>query len=126
MNEMNELETQLRSWAPRPPSARISRALFGREMVQEPARRPALAARRASPGFLLNWLAPAVAAVALMLAFFHLPTNPALSNRSGTTPIMAVILSNQSFGSVLLEASNRAPATSPTIPRSFDIKAPGM
>src|SRR5437899_12859877 len=104
MNEMNELETQLRSWAPRRPSARISRALFGREAVARLRRERELKASHSS-AFLLNWLAPAVAAVALMFAFFHVPSNPTDSNRSAALPVIAVVLSIQSPGSLLLAAS---------------------
>jgi hypothetical protein len=118
MNEMNELETQLRSWAPRRPSARISRALFGREALARFRRERDLKASHSS-AFLLNWLAPAVAAVALMFALIHLPGNSTHSNAPKTAPMIAVILSNQSLGSVLFEASNREPAN---VHRGFDLR----
>jgi hypothetical protein len=56
MNEMNWLETQLKSWAPRRPSAKIERRLFPRR-----GRVPELA--RA-----LAWLTPAAACMVLALA----------------------------------------------------------
>src|SRR5258705_9465656 len=109
MNEMNELETQLRSWAPRPPSARISRALFGAEVVAGPSLPASPVTRHSSPTFTLTWLAPAAAAFALMCAFFfHQPNSATPSGSSGVSPIMAVILSNQSARFVILEAANRA------------------
>ena len=119
---MNELETQLRSWAPRRPSARISRSLFGGEALARFRRERDLKASHSS-AFLLNWLPPAVAAVALMFALFHLPSNSARSTRSVTAPMIAVILSNQSLGSVLFEASNREPASPTSFHRGFDIQS---
>ena len=123
---MNELETQLRSWAPRPPSARISRALFGAEAVAGPSLPASPVTRHSSPTFRLTWLAPAAAAFALMCAFFfHQPNNATPSGNAGVSPIMAVILSNQSAGSVILEASNREPFSPAANHRSFELNASG-
>jgi hypothetical protein len=124
MNEMNELETQLRSWAPRRPSARISRVLFGQEALARFRRERELKASHSS-AFLLNWLAPAVAAVALVFAFVHLPSSPTHSNRSLAAPAFAVILSNQSLGPILLEASNREPASPASVQRSIGMDGLG-
>ena len=123
---MNELETQLRSWAPRRPSARIRQAVFGGEMVPEPAVPASPVTRHSLPPFRLTWLAPAAAAFALMCAvFFHQPNNATPSGSSGPSPMMAIILSNQSAGSVILEASNREPFSPAANRRSFELNGNG-
>jgi hypothetical protein len=72
----------------------------------------------------LTWLAPAAAAFALLCAvFFHQPNSATPSGSSSVSPIMAIILSNQSAGSVLLEASNREPAAPATYRRTFDLNS---
>ena len=55
MKEMNSLETRLRSWRPRRPSARLKRRHF--------SARPG--APRRNVAWLLGWLAPAAACVLL-------------------------------------------------------------
>src|SRR5688572_6374659 len=86
MNEMNPLETQLRSWKPRRPSARLEQRLFPRP---QPAQQPA---QRALP-----WLAPAMAC----LLFATLALHPPGTSLPGSQPLMAVILSNQSYAAYL-------------------------
>lgn len=83
MKEMNWLETQLKSWEPRRPSARIKQRLF-------PTQSNGL-----KPGMSFNWLAPATVCMLLVLAVFkqenYIPPS------SGHDPAVAMMLSNQSF-----------------------------
>src|SRR5262245_47854952 len=86
MNEMKELEMQLRYWVPRPPSAKLERRLFGTCSDSAEAR----------PTFRLRWLAPATAAFVLMCVLFNQRTSSVLSGGSGSNAIVAVAFSNQS------------------------------
>src|SRR5689334_8711616 len=84
MNEMNELETQLRSWKLRRPSAKLD-ALF------------APAARKPSRPRALPWVVPAMAAF-LFTCLMISHNGPASFADSGArSPLMGVILSNQSY-----------------------------
>ena len=56
MNEPNSLESQLRSWMPRRPSAKLAEKLFATGAIAE-TRRP----------FSLNWLAPATVGIFSLL-----------------------------------------------------------
>jgi hypothetical protein len=85
MNEMNELEMQLRSWAPRHPSARLKRRLFGKPTADE----------QREPSFRLSWLPPATAAMLLLCVLFNQHSSQALSS-AGASSFVAVALSNQS------------------------------
>ena len=85
MKEMNLLEAQLRSWKPRRPSARLKRRLF-----------PAALTRPIAPT-LMQWLAPATAC----LLFATLAFNPPGATLPGSQPLLAVILSNQSYAPYL-------------------------
>jgi hypothetical protein len=123
MNEMNELEAQLRSWTPRRPSAKVSQALFGRD-VAAAARPASKAAQDSSLTFSLHWLAPAMAALALMWTIFHQAGPASLNGHSSAGPSIAVILSNQSLGSFLMEASNREPVV-PANYHRFDLNGNG-
>lgn len=86
---MNTLETQLRSWRPRRPSAVLERRLF---------RRPTAAPRL---GRVAGWLAPAAAC----LLFAGLVLNPhATATFPSTEPvggILAQAMSNQSYAAYL-------------------------
>jgi hypothetical protein len=94
MKEMNSLETQLGSWKPRPPSAKIKRRLF-----PAPHARPELVR-------MLNWLAPATACMLLALAAFRqesgLPTAPLRHD-----PSVAMMLSNQNTVAFLAEGQSQ-------------------
>jgi hypothetical protein len=82
MKEMNSLETQLGSWKPRHPSARIKRRLF-----PTPHARPELVR-------MLNWLAPATVCLLLALAAVRQENGiPAAPPRHD--PAIAMMLSNQ-------------------------------
>ena len=83
---MNPLETQLRSWKPRRPSVLLERRLF-------PARSPSAPHAPA----LAQWLAPAMACV----LFATLALNPRGTALPGSPPLVAMILSNQSFAAYL-------------------------
>ena len=80
---MNLLETQLRSWQPRRPSARLKRRLFA-----APARvMPQMA-------WFLGWLAPATACALLTLSVFN-SGNSLPSSSSRHEPMVAMMLSNR-------------------------------
>ena len=91
MSEMSELETQLCSWTPRRPSARLERRLFAARAVPADALAP----------FRLSWLAPATAALALACVLFNQRYGPSFSASGGAGPMVAMILSNQSAASYL-------------------------
>jgi hypothetical protein len=104
MNEMNELEAQLRSWAPRRPSASLERRLFARGPV----------AAELPPAFRLSWLAPAMGTLLLLGLFLNGRSSTAIGS-SPAVPMVAMLLSNQSAAddlaaSSLPRAENRLPA----------------
>ena len=124
---MNELEAQLRSWAPRRPSASLERRLFARRpgvaelwrafRLKWLGRRQdacaAAGAAEAPPAFRVSWLAPASAALLLAGLFFN-GHNSAVIGSPNTVPMVAMILSNQSSAAYLsgsfARAENRLPA----------------
>lgn len=90
---MNWLETQLKSWAPRRPSARIKRRLFptpstGLKMIMA-----------------FNWLAPTTVCMLLALAVFKQDNISAASSRHD--PAVAMMLSNQNFVAYLTRGSSQ-------------------
>ena len=89
-NEMNEIETQLRSWNLRQPSAKIERKLFSRRRRVE-AQRPAVA---------FGWFAPVTAALLLACIVFNQHGGPATAHATNG-PLVAMILSNQSSAAYL-------------------------
>jgi hypothetical protein len=98
---MNELETQLLSWTPRRPSARLERRLFAAGVA---AAEPLLP-------FRFSWLAPATAVAMLMCVLFNQRYGPGFSRSTCPGPLVAMILSNQSAaaylpGSVQAERNN--------------------
>jgi hypothetical protein len=107
MNDWTPLETQLRSWTPRRPSAELRTRLFGGAAAIDAAA-PGQGqgqGRESGPGLtgsVLGWLAPATAVV--LLAFVTL--NPRQADLSGVAssrqaPIVAVTFSNISFAAYL-------------------------
>ena len=109
IEEMNELETHLRTWAPRRPSARLKLRLFA-----QPAPAATVAARAAcnlqpptcelQPAtlpFRLSWLAPATAALFLMCVLFNQHNTATLAGAAGSGPLVAMIMSNQSAAAYL-------------------------
>ena len=98
---MNELEKQLLSWTLRRPSARLERRLFAVGTAPAEALLP----------FRLTWLAPATALLMLTCVLFNQRYAPNLYASSSPSPLMAMILSNQSVaaylpGSVQAEHNN--------------------
>ncbi len=141
---MNDLETQLRSWAPRRPSARLKARIFATRATRlqgaNSARTvpdlygPAVAVARSlmshlaglfatrrtgtlhpeTPAFRLSWLAPAGFSLLLMCILFNQRNAPALSGSTPSSPMVAMILSNQSAAAYLPASfqheQNRVPA----------------
>ena len=89
MNEMRRLETQLRSWRPRRPSARLERRIFG---TSGPA--PDVRA-------LMRVLVPAAACLILTMAMLNQPDRNEVSAAAGQGVVMAMSLSNQSYAAYL-------------------------
>jgi hypothetical protein len=83
MKETDSLETRLRSWRPRRPSATLERRLFGA---------PALGTHKLA--WWLGSLVPATACLLLTLSIFN-PGSPGHSR--GHDPMIAMILSNQNY-----------------------------
>jgi hypothetical protein len=84
MNETTEI--QLRSWAPRRPSARLEAKLFSPKAAPAPT---------LSPRVHLSWLVPAASALFLFGVVFNHHNGQLLPGVSGTNPIVALV-SNQS------------------------------
>src|SRR5436309_8585465 len=103
MNQSTELETQLRMWGLRRPSAEIKERLFA-----APGRTCAPLAERAkptndaqTPSWRLSWLAPATAGLVAMCCLFTQRNNPAISAPADAGPMVAMILSNHSAAAYL-------------------------
>ena len=96
MNETNPLETQLRSWTPRRPSAKLERHLF---------HRPSVAPR---PTGLVFWLGPVTACLLFVCVVFSQHSPPDFSPTSRQDAMVAVILSNQSYAAYLPGSFQRA------------------
>ena len=86
---MKELETQLRSWAPRRPSPTVEKRLF---RPSKPERAPSQVA--------FGWLAPVTAALLLTCLLLNQHGNPSAAG-STNAPLVAMILSNQSSAAYL-------------------------
>src|SRR5208282_4178378 len=92
MKETNLLETQLRSWQPRRPSAGLKRRIFSAQPGT-----PAAAV-------FLGWLAPVTACALLTLLIFNSGNGlPAVSSSHGT--MVAMILSNQNYAAYASDGS---------------------
>ena len=89
MNETNPLETQLRSWTPRRPSAGLERRLF-----RQPKRAP-------RPAHSLNWLVPVTACLLFASLILNQRGAANLSDAPRSGAMVALILSNQSYASYL-------------------------
>jgi len=102
MSEQNDLETQLRSWAPRRPSAKLEQQIVARAQAAPKESEPAAPGEH--PSFHLHWLAPATVA----LLFICVLVNPRSNFRPEVvrSEIIAMALSNQS--------------AAPWLPGSFD------
>ena len=95
MKTMEELENELRTWTPRPPSARLRAKIFGQPTVE--------------PGF--GWSQARVAfasavAVALVIAIRQGP--PSFSSGSQASPAMlAAVMSNQNLAAYAVRQDNQ-------------------
>jgi len=93
MSELNDLETQLRSWVPRRPSADLQARIFA--VPHGPAAAPSDPELLPAPhSFHLHWLAPATVAMLFLCVLFNPRGNfqtPGVHNE-----FIAVALSNQS------------------------------
>jgi len=105
MSEMNDLETQLRTWVPRRPSLGLRKRLFG-----VPA---AALTTQPSPAFRFGWLAPATAGVLALFLLSNQRDSDVSASRN-SAPLVAMILSNQSPAAYLPGSferhQNRLPA----------------
>ena len=97
---MNELELQLRSWAPRPPSAKLNQKLFPQSQpeAEVPSRITHHASREV---FSFRWLAPATAALLLVCLVLNQHNTAPLTGGVRREPMVAMIMSNQSAISYL-------------------------
>ena len=108
MNTMNEVETCLRGWTPRRPSSGIERRLFGvsREVREGSegvlaATQPSRPLREPLPRLSWLWLSPVAACLLTVLVSSGFrPDGPVAADfRQG--PLVAMILSNQSYAAYL-------------------------
>jgi len=93
---MNPLETQLRSWTPRRPSAELERKLF---------RRPSSPPR---PAGMIFWLGPATACLLFVCVLFSQHSAANFSPVSRQDALVAVASSNQSYAAYLPGSFQRA------------------
>jgi hypothetical protein len=107
---MNELEMQLRSWAPRRPAAKLKERLLALESTAGDVDSAIGSASPMEPlsGFRLSWLAPVTVSLVLAAVLFSQHTSPAISGTTSNTPMVAMILSNQSAAAYLPGTFHRA------------------
>ena len=98
---MNELETELRSWQPRRPSAKLERRLFGEHLPGPSASVHATRNTEHAPTFRLGWLAPATAALLLMCVLFNPRNGATIAGSVNSGPMVALMMSNQSAATYL-------------------------
>jgi hypothetical protein len=97
MKQMNELELQLRSWVPRPPSAKLSQKLFARPQSEEASSATEHGTRNADHApFSFRWLVPASAALLLVCLIFNQHSSAPITGGARSEPMIAMITSNQS------------------------------
>lgn len=89
MKHTNPLETQLRSWTPRRPSAALERRLFGR------------ARHHGGPRAVLGWLVPATACLLVACMSLNQQSRLSVAELSAGSNLVAVIMSNQSYAAYL-------------------------
>ena len=95
MNNMEQLENQLRSWVPRRPSARVKQNIFGNQSAIAVQGRPDADIGRQA--FAFGWLAPATAAFVLLCMLFNQRQGGGGAGGTNSGHFLAVISSNQSF-----------------------------
>ena len=117
MKELTELEIQLRSWAPRRPSARLEQHLFASHppaaTAEDAAHRSGTAqdgriTRHGLPGFHLRWIAPATAALVLLCVLYNQREAGSAGSPANAGRFLAVISSNQSAAAYLPSSFQRA------------------
>lgn len=86
---MNTLETQLRSWTPRHPSAGLERRLFGSEQLHISLSR------------LMTILAPTAACILLTVSMAKQSAQELLTNDVAQATLVAMGLSNQNYAAYL-------------------------
>lgn len=89
MSEMNPLEAQLKSWAPRRPSARLERKLFGAPASKAPLIQS------------FGWLAPAMACLLFVGVIANQRSETTFSIGAVDEEMVAMSLSNQSYAAYL-------------------------
>ena len=94
---MNDLELLLNSWAPRRPSPNLRQRIFA-NLAGHP---DDVHASRLTPHSPFLWLAPAAACLLLALAIVGQRNGPSFARPANSMPIMAVILSYQSYAAFL-------------------------
>ena len=90
MNTMNEVETYLRGWTPRRPSPGLERRLF-------PRPRPA----ESRPALSWLWLSPVAACLLIVLVNSGFRPDGPVAAELRQGPLVAMILSNQSYAAYL-------------------------
>ena len=116
MNEMNDLEMQLRSWAPRRPSAKLKAGIFtsnrGAELQTGSGAHAACSVWRVPFGLNLahwlkptsfRWLAPVTAALFLTCILLNQRSAPLAA--PSTSPLIAMILSSNQSAAAYLPGS---------------------
>ena len=88
---MHQIETTVRSWNLRQPSASVKEKLFGREQHAETCRE-----KEATAPFAFRWLVPATAGLLLLCLVTNPRSGEGLSRSTNGGPMVAMILSNQS------------------------------
>jgi hypothetical protein len=89
MNELKTLETRLRSWKPRRPSARLESKLFGRSNVDLGVQA------------LFRWLTPLTACAILTVAALNHPDSTGNRDTVEAARLLSASLSNQHYASYL-------------------------
>ena len=98
---MNELELQLRSWALRPPSAKLSQKLFPQPQAESAPGSTEHETRNTEALLSFRWLVPATAALLLVCLVLNQHNTAPLTGGVRREPIVAMIMSNQSAISYL-------------------------
>jgi len=96
MKEMREIETALRSWNLRRPSAAIEERLFAKERAVAARGQQTSEVQHATAPFAFRWLVPATAGLLLLCLVANPRGNQELSGSTNGRPTVAMILSNQS------------------------------
>jgi hypothetical protein len=96
MNDWNSLETQLRSWQPRPPSAAVEEKLFSRPKSERPRRGITLHVNWQS-----GWAAGLATCLILAFTLLNLTQSVGISTFPGVNA--AAVVSNTSYASSFVQ-----------------------